>query len=79
VKIISLKLPEALNAKLTALIKQRGISKSALIREAIEDYVAHQGEPLTGSFTDLAESWCGSVDGPEDLSTGKPYLDGYGQ
>ncbi len=78
-KTISLKLPHALDAKLTALLKQRGTSKSALIREAIEDYVAHQNEPLAGSFLDLAKSCCGCVDGPEDLSTCKTYMDGYGQ
>lgn len=53
-KTISLKLPDALDAKLTALIKQRGMGKSALIREAIEDYVAHQDEALAGSLLSMA-------------------------
>lgn len=78
-KTVSLKLPEPLDAKLTALIRKRGMSKSALIREALEDYLSREGEPGPGSFLEMARDLCGCVAGPIDLSTNQDHLDGYGQ
>ena len=79
VKTVSLKLPELLDAKLTTLIRKRGTSKSAIIREALEEYLSREGEPSPGSFLELAQDLCGCVEGPVDLSTNQDHLDGYGQ
>ena len=79
VKTVSLKLPESLDAKLTILIRKRGMSKSAIIREALEAYLAREGELSPGSFLELARDLCGCVEGPVDLSTNQSHLDGYGQ
>ncbi len=78
-KTVSLKLPELLDAKLTTLIRKRGTSKSAIIREALEEYLSREGEPSPGSFLELAQDLCGCVEGPVDLSTNQDHLDGYGQ
>lgn len=79
VKTISLKLPEPLDARLTTLIQKRGMSKSAIIREALEEYLSREGEPNPGSFLELAQDLCGCVEGAVDLSTNQGHLDGYGQ
>ena len=41
-KTVSLQLSETLDAQLTALIRQRGTSKAAVVRAALEDYLARQ-------------------------------------
>ena len=78
-KTLSLKLPEPLDAKLTAAAKQRGTNKSVLIRDAIETYLSHSNEPLENSFLDLAKEFIGCVEGPKDLSFNKEYMKGYGR
>lgn len=75
---ISLKVPKALNAKLAVTAKRRGASKSAIIREAIEDYFARTASPL--SVAELAKELIGCVDGgPPDLSYNKKHMKGYGK
>ena len=78
-KTVSLKLPDALDSKLTALIRKRQMSKSAVIREALEAYLAREDEADPNSFLEAARELCGIVDGPSDLSTNSTYLDGYGR
>lgn len=77
---ISLKLPKALGTKLTAAAKQRGASKSALVREALHDYLAHAGAPPAAtSFAELAREFIGCVDGgPVDLSYHQRHMKGFG-
>jgi hypothetical protein len=79
VKTVSLKLSDTLDAKLTALIRKRGINKSTIIREALEDYLSREGAPSPGSFLEMAEDLCGCVEGAVDLSTHLDHLHGYGQ
>lgn len=78
---LSMKVTEDLNRTLSDLARQRGISKSALIREAITELVARErpGRPASGSFLAAAEDLAGCVDGPEDLSTNVEHLAGYGR
>ena len=77
---ISLKLPKALDAKLTVTAKRRGASKSAIVREAIEDYFAKNGTASSLSVAELAKELIGCVDGgPTDLSYNKKYMKGYGK
>jgi len=40
-KIISLKLPESLDDELSAVAARRGVTKSALLREALASYLGH--------------------------------------
>jgi len=76
---ISLKLPKALNAKLAVTAKRRGASKSAIVREAIEDYFARNGTAYSLSVGEIAKKLRGSVDGgPRDVSYNKKHMKGFG-
>lgn len=81
-RTISMKLAESLDRELADLAARRGVSKSSLIRDAVTDLVVRErasDRPAAGSFLALAEDLAGCVEGPEDLSTNKDYLDGYGR
>ena len=78
-KTISVKVPEDLDLKLTAVAAKRRESKSALIREAL-DHLVKSSETITpNSCLDLARDLIGSVEGPSDLSYNKKHLKGYGR
>jgi len=78
-KTLSLKLPESLFAKLTSVAKERGESRSALVREAIETFMARDNNIPKGSCLDLSKDLVGCVNGPADLSFNKKRMRGYGQ
>ena len=77
-KTLSLKLPEVLYGELTALAEHKGVSKSALVREALAGLLRRQRAPDRGSALALLEDLAGSVDGPEDLSFNKAHLQDLG-
>jgi len=77
-KTLSLKLPDEIDARLTALARQRGATKSEIIRGALEVYLGTGGAPLRTSVLDLAGPVIGSLEGPRDLSFRKEHLEGYG-
>ena len=76
---ISLKVPEPLATRLADTARQKGVSKSALIRAALEAYLQMDGtrrpESALSQVTDLA----GMLSGPEDLSVHKDYLRDFGR
>lgn len=78
-RTLSLKLPESLFAKLTAAARDRGESRSALVREAIRAMIAGDGTGSNGSCLDLANDLAGCAEGPRDLSVSKEHMRGYGQ
>jgi predicted transcriptional regulator len=78
-KTLSLKLPESLLEKLDAAARERGESRSALLREAIATVLSGEVHVQHGSCLDLAKDLAGSVKGPEDLSFSKRRMDDYGQ
>jgi hypothetical protein len=67
-KTISLKVPEDLDLKLTAIAQKRRESKSAIIRAALEHLVKSSESTTPNSCLDLARDLIGSVEGPADLS-----------
>ena len=69
---ISLKLPDSLEAKLTAEAKRRRTTKSAIVRDAVEKEFARRKGFV--SCADLAGDLVGSQPGPRDASTNKEYL-----
>ena len=78
-KTISVKVPEDLDLKLTAVAAKRRESKSALIRAAL-DHIVKSSEAVTpNSCLDLAKDLIGSVEGPADLSYDNKHLKGYGR
>ncbi|HVT59484.1 MAG TPA: CopG family transcriptional regulator [Thermoanaerobaculia bacterium] len=79
-RTISLKISPALDQAVEGLAKSRGVTKSALIREALERYLAAGAGPARGSFLELAKEYAGCLEGgPADLSSNPEHLEGYGQ
>ncbi len=78
-KTIALKLPEALLTKIELAARQRGETRSALMRHALEGLVDDRGTGGTGSCLDLARDLCGCIKGPSDLSTSPKHMKGYGE
>ena len=75
-RTISLKLPPTLSIKLDRAAKQRGQSKSELVRAALEQFL--NGErPI--SALELAGDIVGCGKGPGDLSTNPKYMEGFGE
>jgi predicted transcriptional regulator len=71
----SVKLPESLDRRLTELSRRRKISRSALLREALEAFGDRRGQSVSALASDLA----GSLVGPRDLSTSPKHMVGYGK
>ena len=76
---ISLKVPEVLAAKVAAVARRRGVSTSALIREAIERSLNRDGADEPRSALDSARDLAGAFDGPEDLATNATYMEEFGE
>ena len=75
-KTLSVKVPEDLDLKLTAVAAKRRESKSAVIRAAL-DHLVKSSEAITpNSCLDLAKDLIGSVEGPSDLSYNNKHLKG---
>lgn len=80
-KAISARIPEALDARLTAVSEQSGIPRSELLRQALEQFLngADKAEQGASSY-DLARDLCGCLKGgPPDLATNRKYMEGFGE
>ena len=76
---ISLKVPESLASRLEDTARQKGVSKSTLIRDALEAYLqADRAERAESALSQVAEL-AGILSGPEDLSVNKEYLRNFGR
>ena len=76
-KTLTVKVPQELDLKLSAVAAKRRESKSALIRAAL-DHIVKSSEAISPhSCLDLAKDLIGSVEGPSDLSYNKRHLKGY--
>lgn len=78
-KSFAVKLPDDLLAKIQHAAKEKGETKSAVLREALEEYFSREKNHDTGSCLDLARDLAGSVQGPPDLSTNSAHMDSYGR
>jgi len=78
-KAISLKLPEALDARLAAMAKRRQTSKSAVAREAFEFFFSNGRKRKKPSMHDLMKRWIGSGSGLGDVSYNEKYMEGFGE
>ena len=77
---ITVRVPQALTARLCNLSRATGTTESKLVREALENYLGHSGAKR--SAYDLAEEAgiIGSVrNAPRDLSTNPRHLKGFGK
>lgn len=76
---LSIKLSKVLDEKLTTTAKKRKKTKAAVVREALQEYLAEQDADSVSAY-ELAKDYIGIIDdGPTDLSTNKKYMEGYGQ
>ena len=73
---MSLKMPAHLAARIRDVAEDRGVSKSALMREAIERHLSG-GTPQ--SAFDLMADLVGRWEGPPDLSTNPKYMESFGE
>ena len=78
-KTLTLKLPEILEARLNAIARKKGLSKSEIVRLALIGYLSHEDSNKAKSFLDLSRDLAGSIEGPSDLSTNKAHYEGYGK
>jgi predicted DNA-binding protein len=76
---ITCKLPDGLAAQLDAVAREQRLSKSAILREALEQRLQGRRKPTVTAF-DLVKQLCGSIeDGPTDLATNPEHLKGFGE
>ncbi len=78
-KTISLKIPESLEQQLQLLALESDVSKSEILRRALELFLATDKVPDSASITALAGNLVGCFRGPTDLSTNADYFDEFGQ
>lgn len=73
---ISIKLPRTLSAKVSRLAKRRNVSRTEVVRDALEAYTAADRSSAGGAVSDLKGCLRGL---PRDLSTNPKHLKGYGE
>ena len=73
-KLLSLKVPDALNHRLTHASTCRKSIKSEVVREALHGFLAESGGEQAGSALTLAKDLAGCVTGPSDLSVNPTRL-----
>jgi hypothetical protein len=78
-EIISLKITGLVKEKLALYSKRKGLSKSEIVRKALNEYFEKDDLEREGTFFNLASDLAGSADGPSDLSINKEHLSGYGK
>ena len=71
---VTLKMDRRQIALLNKRAKMLGRSRSAIVRDLIDEHLAGKKKP---SLYDLTRDLCGSLRGPKDMSTRK--LTGYGR
>lgn len=76
---VSLKLPDPLALRLEESARKKSISKSALIRAALETYLRTDEAVPDGSALSRAADLRGVISGPEDLSVNRSYLKNFGR
>ena len=77
-KTVSLKLSEAMLRQLERTARERGQSKSDVVRSALEQYLSGARAAPPGSALEAVLPWAGCCEGPGDLSTNPKYMEGFG-
>lgn len=79
-KTLTLKLPNALAARLVKASQRARRTKSDMVREAIEIYLDGKPEPKRDSFLDRAGDLLGCIDsGITDLGHNPKHMEGFGR
>lgn len=80
--VLTVKIPEDMEASIRRVAGRRGVSKSVLVREAISSVILPEDRdapPSERSFLAQARDLAGCFEGPEDLASNPEHLDGYGE
>lgn len=78
-RTLTVKLPQHLDDLLDRLARQRGVTRSAVLRDALKAYAAG-GAAIKGSALEAAGDLVGSLTGlPRDLSTNPKYMKDFGK
>ena len=78
-RTVTLRIPTALAARVSATARAKKITKSALIREALEAFLEGNGAPQPGSALELVADLVGCFEGPGDLSFNRKHMEGFGR
>lgn len=78
-KPISLKMPGHLAREVSEAARRRGVSRSALIREALEVFLRRERSAPPVSALSRAVDLAGAFAGSEDLSENPDYMRGFGR
>jgi metal-responsive CopG/Arc/MetJ family transcriptional regulator len=77
--VVTCKLPEKLGAQLEGLARQRRVSKSDIVRQALEHHLNQPRNRKQVRALDLVKRLKGSIKGgPKDLATNRKYLEDFG-
>jgi len=77
---ITCKIPEKLAAQIQSLARAERRSKSALVREVLEQRVREKPDRGPVRAFDLVKHLCGSIKGgPSDLATNPKHMKGFGE
>ena len=74
-KTITVKIPESLERELENLARKRHVSRSAVLREALNGLAGQRKR----SAADLAGELVGALRGAPNLSSAPKYMRGYGE
>jgi len=75
---ITCRIPDTLDAALTALARHRRVAKSLLVREALARQVRRGTTRSAPTAYEVARALCGALRGPADLSTNAAHLEDLG-
>jgi predicted DNA-binding protein len=75
---ISCKIPERLDARLDAVARRRRLTKSEIVRQALERHLRQSRERSAPRAFDLVKRLAGCLHGPRDLSANPRHLEDLG-
>lgn len=74
-RTLTVKVPEALDAAITAVARERGTTRSDVVRHALLAAV----HPREVTMEELIGDLVGCVEGPGDLATNPAHMEGFGR
>ncbi len=79
VKTLTIKVPDSLFAEITSAAKTRKVSKSEIVRERLSVQPATEGANKASLWSRMEDLVIQTDSLPEDLSSNKAHLKGYGE
>jgi hypothetical protein len=76
---ITCKITEELDARLATMARRERVSKSQILREALESSLTRSKRTSQPRAIDLVRHLRGTLRGPSDLATDPKHMKGYGE